>query len=63
MPSEKVDTVYSMLQPPKVKGPQKTQEASTSQSVTPGEAEHPVQIDTVYSMLQKPKPLKPQHHQ
>ncbi|XP_026208663.1 T-lymphocyte surface antigen Ly-9-like [Anabas testudineus] len=72
MSSQKVDTVYSVLQAPKgslapgksdrtkdMKGNQKTQEASASQSVTLRGAEHPVQIDTVYSMLQKPK-MKPE---
>lgn len=61
-PSQTVDTVYSVLEAPKVsnrskdtKGHRKTGDAPTSQSVTPGEAEHCVQIDTVYSMLQKPK--------
>lgn len=61
MPSQTVDTVYSVLEAPKVsdrskdtKGHQKTRDAPTSQSVTPGEAEQRVQIDTVYSMLQKP---------
>ncbi|XP_044040826.1 uncharacterized protein LOC122870583 [Siniperca chuatsi] len=74
--SQKVDTVYSVLEVANVnaslgksdgskatKGHKKIQEALTSQSVTVDEAEHPTQIDTVYSMLQKPKNLKSQHHQ
>ena len=70
-PKQKVDTVYSVLQAPKVtssvgksdssKGHNKVQEALTTQYASLDGAEHPVQIDTVYSVLQKPKNLESQH--
>ncbi|XP_028285112.1 uncharacterized protein LOC114450888 [Parambassis ranga] len=54
--SQKVDTVYSILQRPKdTKGNENIQVAVPSQSVTPVETQHPVQVETVYSMLKKPK--------
>nr|XP_033465024.1 uncharacterized protein si:ch1073-220m6.1 [Epinephelus lanceolatus] len=66
--SQKVDTVYSILQAPKMtsslgkvdgsedtKGPKDVQEASASQYVILDEAQHSAKIDTVYSVLQKPK--------
>ncbi|XP_049425153.1 T-lymphocyte surface antigen Ly-9 [Epinephelus fuscoguttatus] len=66
--SQKVDTVYSILQAPNVtsslgkvdgsentKGPKDVQKASASQYAILDEAQHPAKIDTVYSVLQKPK--------
>ncbi|XP_037614147.1 uncharacterized protein LOC119481368 [Sebastes umbrosus] len=63
--SQKVDSVYSVLQVPKVTSSlgKKTQEASTSQCVTLHESEPPGQIDTLYSVLHRPQHLKSQHHQ
>ncbi len=74
--SQPVDTVYSFLEPPKVKdrvgesdsskdtkGHMAIKEASTSQTVTLYETQQPVQIDSVYSVLQKPEKVESQHHQ
>lgn len=74
--SQKIDTVYSILQARTVmasvgksdnskdsKGYKKMQDTMASQSVSLDEAEHTRQTDTLYSLLQKPNNLSSQCHQ
>lgn len=62
--SEKVDTVYNIIQGPNVTARKdETRGPSTSQSVALDEEGKPAQVDTVYSVLQRPKSMKPQQQQ
>lgn len=62
--SEKVDTVYNIIQGPNVTAcKDETRGPSTSQSVALYEEGKPAQVDTVYSVLQRPKSMKPQQQQ
>ncbi|XP_026154315.1 uncharacterized protein LOC113125197 isoform X2 [Mastacembelus armatus] len=69
MQSQKVDTVYSVVQVPPVAPPLGKSESSKDtrghkpEASAQGEAVSSMQIDTVYSLLQKPKHSKSQQNQ